>query len=594
MSYTEYLRRKAAGSTVVLNTQKPTDASMFIMKKRQEASSIFRPDGTQVGSMVSGKDRSGNDHQPLSYVKQTGRPQSASDYTAYRGSQGIRDDAAYKRGRIEQSPAVNNQDIPYIPFDIASNGSRFIEVGGYFGFSADTIRYSDDNGITWTPASTGFSTGGMGIYADPLNSNNWVAVGNYNTPTDTSIKYSTDNGLTWSSVTSNYFTSVGNDVTADSAGNWILVGSNGLGGGNTIKIFSSFANLTTGTVQYDGVVDMFTSSGNGVATDGTTTIAVGIGGTTIMSALNADLSTWTRVTTGDFSSNGNRVATDGSGNWVLVGYDSVDTIKTMVSSDLTTANNIAGNQFVAGGLNAAYDASQSRWVLVGFGANNDSIKTASSFSNLVNGIFDSVTGEFSIIYPLIVPYPVGTSVTSDGSGNWVAGGVDPVIKRSNNGRNWTPESVSFVGCSCVPVLKPAPKSASDIMRDRLARIQSCGQPHNANELGPALFVDNTIRLKHLIGCCDNDITKANHEHPVTTPYASWSPRPDKGAGGIPVYTVSSPSDARKVGDFNPRKVPYVEKHHGNDLNVNPRRVPGPFKLNTGIPHLKINDPIQSI
>lgn len=138
----------------------------------------------------------------------------------------------------------------------------------------------------------------------------------------------------------------------------------------------------------------------------------------------------------------------------------------------------------------------------------------------------------------------------------------------------------------VPVLGPAPKSASDFTRQA---VNCCSQPHNANELGPARFVDNTIRLKNLSECCDNNITKANHTHPEPTPYASWSPRPDKGAGGIPVFKVSSPSDARKVGDFNPRKLRYIEKHHGNDLNVNPRKYPGPFKPNTGIPHLKIND-----
>lgn len=145
---------------------------------------------------------------------------------------------------------------------------------------------------------------------------------------------------------------------------------------------------------------------------------------------------------------------------------------------------------------------------------------------------------------------------------------------------------------CVPVLGPAPQSASDFTR--AIANDCCPEPHIANELGPALFVDNTIRLKHIVGCCEDDITKAIHTHPTPTPYASWSPRPEKGAGGIPVYTVASPSDARKVGDFTPRKIPYVEKHHGNDLNVNPRRVPGPYRLNTGIPHLKINDPVQGI
>lgn len=148
-----------------------------------------------------------------------------------------------------------------------------------------------------------------------------------------------------------------------------------------------------------------------------------------------------------------------------------------------------------------------------------------------------------------------------------------------------------LGPCCVPTLGPAPKSASDWVRDS---VNCCEQPHQADELGPSKFVDNTIRLKNLVGCCDNEITKANHLHPVTTPYASWSPRPDKGAGGIPVYSVASPSDARKVGDFHPKKIPYVENKHGNDLKVNPRRVPGPYKLTTPIPHLKINDPIQNI
>jgi len=144
---------------------------------------------------------------------------------------------------------------------------------------------------------------------------------------------------------------------------------------------------------------------------------------------------------------------------------------------------------------------------------------------------------------------------------------------------------------CVPILGPAPKSASDFTRES---VNCCEQPHVANELGPARFVDNTIRLKHVVGCCENEVNKAVHTHPEPTPYASWSPRPEKGAGGIPVFIVASPDEARKVGDFNPRKIPYVENKHGNDLNVNPRRVPGPYKLTTPIPHLKINDPVQSI
>jgi hypothetical protein len=137
----------------------------------------------------------------------------------------------------------------------------------------------------------------------------------------------------------------------------------------------------------------------------------------------------------------------------------------------------------------------------------------------------------------------------------------------------------------------APKSASDWTRSQ-APCTNCSEPHVASELGPALFVDNTIRLKNLTGCCTNDITEANHTHPANVPHNTrWAPRPLHGMGGIPVSTVPSPSDARKVGDRNPRNIPYVEKHHGNDLFVNPRRVPTEFiPTNRAPAHLKINDP----
>lgn len=137
----------------------------------------------------------------------------------------------------------------------------------------------------------------------------------------------------------------------------------------------------------------------------------------------------------------------------------------------------------------------------------------------------------------------------------------------------------------------APKSAGDWVRSQAPCVNG-REPHNANELGPSLFVDNTIRLKNLVGCCANEISDANHTHPTDVPHNDrWAPRPVHGMGGIPVFAVSSPSDARKVGDRNPRNIPYVEKHHGNDLLVNPRRVPTEFVPTNGAPaHLKINDP----
>lgn len=161
----------------------------------------------------------------------------------------------------------------------------------------------------------------------------------------------------------------------------------------------------------------------------------------------------------------------------------------------------------------------------------------------------------------------------------------------------------------------APKSAGDWVRSQAPCIND-REPHNANEVGPSEFVDTYSKVKNYNlpqnrttyqisqDClqCGNNKTiggttcafcvGANHTHPADVPHNTrWAPRPKDGMGGIPVFTVPSPSDARKVGDRNPRNIPYVEKHHGNDLNVNPRRVPTEFVPTNGAPaHVKINDP----
>jgi hypothetical protein len=157
-----------------------------------------------------------------------------------------------------------------------------------------------------------------------------------------------------------------------------------------------------------------------------------------------------------------------------------------------------------------------------------------------------------------------------------------------------PEPVPYTGTGAYTA-NMVPQNASN----RTNTLENCRQPstepHIQRELGGPLFVDDTIRLKHLTSCCvnNNDIAQAIHTHPADVPHNDYQARPLKGNGGIPVFTVASPDDARKVGDRNPRNIPYVEKHHGNDLNVNPRRVPTKYQIPRGAPaHLKINDPIH--
>jgi hypothetical protein len=174
------------------------------------------------------------------------------------------------------------------------------------------------------------------------------------------------------------------------------------------------------------------------------------------------------------------------------------------------------------------------------------------------------------------------------------GGIFQTAQRYVTNSN-TAGSISACVAIDEPTPSTVPKNASQITLEKQNCRQPSTEPHIQNELGGPLFVDDTIRIKHLASCCDNDnpINKAIHTHPTDVPHNLYQARPLKGSGGIPVFTVSSPDDARKVGDFAPRKIPYVEKHHGNDLNVNRRSVPTKYQIPAGAPaHLKINDPIH--
>jgi hypothetical protein len=154
----------------------------------------------------------------------------------------------------------------------------------------------------------------------------------------------------------------------------------------------------------------------------------------------------------------------------------------------------------------------------------------------------------------------------------------------------------------------------------------CDEPHEAATLhrGFTQFVDDTISLTGVYGIgigggnkrqADGTYrvdangnflpnngstiqtsmgTPVTHDIPATVVNRRWGPgaRPSKGAGGLFVPSVSSEDHKYKVGGLVPSKhLKYIEKHHGNDMNVNPRRVPTDFIPPANAPkHLKINDP----
>ena len=176
------------------------------------------------------------------------------------------------------------------------------------------------------------------------------------------------------------------------------------------------------------------------------------------------------------------------------------------------------------------------------------------------------------------------------------------------------------------------KNGSDFIRANPRFPENgCDEPHEAATLhrGIPQFVDNTISLTGVygIGIGGGNKREANgtyrtyttavgnnrvgdflpnngstilssagipvtHTQPAVVNAARVWGRPTKGAGGLVVPSVSSEDHKYKVGGLVPSKhLKYIEKHHGNDMNVNPRRVPTDFIPPANAPkHLKINDP----
>lgn len=182
MSYTEYLRRKLAGEPLVVNNQKLRTASELTQERRLLAASVFSLDGSGEGTMRGDlllTETAVSQKAPTSFVKKTGRPANASDFTSYVGSRSLQPGNTFANGQTKNAgknvqPAactVNSgvqiaEPVPYITGTtttvkantVARSGSDFIrerlacqqaqgqphnasEVSMEPVFKDDTIRY---------------------------------------------------------------------------------------------------------------------------------------------------------------------------------------------------------------------------------------------------------------------------------------------------------------------------------------------------------------------------------------------------------------------------------------------------------------------
>lgn len=151
MSYATYLQNKLAAQKKVVNVRNPTDASHYTHKKRLEANAVFFVDGHGVGSLAMDTSRPDGtpllQHASTSFRKDTARPADASDYTSFRGAQGIRDDAAYMNGGRKDIPCIPAPQLDSSKYKSASDATKSLhcvneKVGDSPKFVDNTIRLS--------------------------------------------------------------------------------------------------------------------------------------------------------------------------------------------------------------------------------------------------------------------------------------------------------------------------------------------------------------------------------------------------------------------------------------------------------------------
>jgi len=156
-----------------------------------------------------------------------------------------------------------------------------------------------------------------------------------------------------------------------------------------------------------------------------------------------------------------------------------------------------------------------------------------------------------------------------------------------------PAQVNVGTCYSIDSTAPA-QSVSDFVRQTQGCKVSLGQPHFAGTVDMPKFVDNTIRNLGDPSLCTTPIpnhgvkAEVHHNlHPARpVPSAKGNLEPGKDAGALGGNDHYKPGAAL-------RKIPHVEKHHGNDLGVNPKRPFVKYQIPAGTPaHLKINDPTQ--
>jgi len=152
--------------------------------------------------------------------------------------------------------------------------------------------------------------------------------------------------------------------------------------------------------------------------------------------------------------------------------------------------------------------------------------------------------------------------------------------------------VGIGSCYVITPTTPALNS-SDWIRDRLGCQQANGQAHEPGTVGPALFVDNTIRNQGDPGLCT--ARAANHTAPADVPHNLNIVRPilaDKGnlAPGKEVGALGGNPNYKPGAALRRPQNYQISKKDSNTGTTSFKPVPTNYQIPANSPaHLKIND-----
>ena len=217
------MRRKAAAAPVVINNQKLRSASELTQERRLMAASVFpsdgRDDGTMRGDLLIAE-TAVNPKQPTSFLKQTGKPKSASDFTSFLGSTALKNGNTFDRGNTQNAGKITVNGACYNtnvlipgPYPVIADTTFDTSTGS--NFSNNVFTLSNTFAVQYGTnlySSTDYTMTISGSISQIWDgTNNGINIGVYD-PGDTSYVYFTLKPGSKPNI--NYYTSATNHGTS--------------------------------------------------------------------------------------------------------------------------------------------------------------------------------------------------------------------------------------------------------------------------------------------------------------------------------------------------------------------------------------------